>query len=86
MPHNPTRDGARLSALLAEVNRSRIRVRKQQGLPLNSSSRDELAQCYNALADALQAFADEASESGVPLPYRFRDEVRLCRSLGQRSR
>ena len=84
MAHSPRRDEARLAELLAEVNRSRIRIRVQQGLRLDSSSRNELARCYDALADALEAYADEASGSGVPLPYRFRDEMRLCRSMGQK--
>jgi hypothetical protein len=77
------RNDARLTALLAEVNRSRIRVRVQRDLMMTSQNRNELAQCYDALADALEAYADEASESGVPLPYQIRDELRLYRSMGQ---
>ena len=84
MPQNPRRDDARLTALLAEVNRSRIRVRAQRELLMTSTNRNELARCYHALADALEAYADEASESGVPLPYRYRDELRLYRSMGQK--
>jgi hypothetical protein len=85
MPHHPRRNDARLTELLSEVNRSRIRVRVQRGRSTTSTNRNELAQCYEALADALEAYAAEASESGVPLPYRYRDEMRLYRSMSQRS-
>jgi hypothetical protein len=84
MPQNARRDDVRLTQLLAEVNRSRIRVRAQRELSMTSTNRNELARCYDALADALEAYADEAAESGVPLPYRFRDELVLYRSMGQK--
>jgi hypothetical protein len=84
MTQHARRDNARLGELLAEVNRSRHRVRAQRGMPMTSTGRNELAQCYGALADAMEAYADEASGSGVPLPYRFRDEMRLCRSMDQK--
>jgi hypothetical protein len=80
--HIPRRDDSRLTALLAEVNRSRGRVKTERRLPASSNTRSQLAQCYTALADAMEAYADEASEVGVPLPYRFRDEMRLCRLMG----
>jgi hypothetical protein len=52
---------------------------------MDSINRLELARCYAALADALEAYADEASKGGVPLPYRYRDELRLYRSMAQKS-
>jgi hypothetical protein len=82
MQQHPRRNDARLTALLEEVKRSRVQVRAQQGL---SSTSSQLAQCYDALADALEAYAAEASESGVPLPYRVRDEMRLCRAMSHLS-
>ena len=83
MTHPPRRDEAVLGRLLSEVNRQRIQVRRLRALPLTSTSRVELIRGYDELANALEAYADEASESGVPLPYRFRDELRLYRSMSE---
>lgn len=78
------RNEALLAELLSEVNRLRTGVRSRRSLALTTVGRHELAQSYDALANALEAYANEASESGVPLPYRFRDELRLYRSMSQK--
>ena len=83
MTHHPRRDEALLGRLLSEVNRLRVRIRGQRGLPITSTTRAELARSYEELANALEAYADEATESGVPLPYRFRDELHVYRSMGE---
>ena len=80
MPRNRD-DDARLTRLLAEVNRARIGVRLQRAVVANSTNRHVLAQRYGDLADALEAYAEAAESSGAPLPYRYRDEMRLSRSM-----
>lgn len=82
-PPSVRRDDVQLTLLLAEVNRARIRVRVQREVVMTASDRHELAACYRGLADALEAYADAASQSGVPLPYRYRDEMRLIRSMDE---
>lgn len=74
------RDEARLADLLSEVNRARKSVRAERG-PRTPVSRDEHRVRCAALADAMDAYADAATGAGIPLPYRYRDEMRLYRSL-----
>ena len=33
------------------------------------------------LVGALEDFADAATAAGVPLPYRYRDEIRMYRAI-----
>jgi hypothetical protein len=71
------RDEARLAVLLSKVNLARTSVRAQR----NVGNRDEhLHQCA-ALAAAMEAYADAAADAGIPLPYRYRDEMRLYRAV-----
>jgi hypothetical protein len=72
------RDEARLAGLLSEVNQARTSLRAERNHPMTSVSRAEHRVRCAAFAEAL---ADAAAEAGVPLPYRYRDEMRLYRSM-----
>jgi hypothetical protein len=75
------RDEAQLTVLLSEVNLARARVRAGRAAPQTTSARYELQLRCALLADAMQAYADAASGAGVPVPYRYRDELRLYRAM-----
>jgi len=83
VPRNSGDEDTRLSSLLGEVNRARIAVRVQRAEIANSTNRHELAERYGVLADALEAYAEAAERSGAPLPYRYRDEMRLSRAMSE---
>jgi hypothetical protein len=82
-PQRHDRDESRLGALLYEVNRCRAQVRSGRQTAL--TTRDDQSQRCARLADAMEAYAAAAAESGVPLPYRYRDEMRLYRAMAQSS-
>jgi hypothetical protein len=82
-PERRERDEAQLVALLHEVNRCRAQVRAGRRAPLTSVSIGEQSQRCARLADAMEAYADAAAGSGVPLPYRYRDEMRLYRAMAR---
>lgn len=77
----PPRDEGRLVGLLARITAARAALQHARALPSTPASRRELARCSERLAAAMEAYADAASRAGVPLPYRYRDELRLHRSL-----
>ena len=74
------RDEAHLAGLLSEVNRARARLRAERHAPQTTTSRRDQRQSCKLLAEAMKAYADAASAAGVPLPYRYRDEMRLNQS------
>jgi hypothetical protein len=76
------RDEAHLASLLTEVNLARARFRASKQSPLTSKSRGEHQQCCASLAKAMQDYADAAADAGIPLPYRYRDELRLYQQMG----
>jgi hypothetical protein len=82
-PQRRARDDAQLVALLGEVRRCREAV--QQGRRLSAPATHQTggaqAGLCAALATAMEAYADAAAASGVPLPYRYRDEMRLYRAM-----
>jgi hypothetical protein len=82
-PQRHERDERVLTALLREVKRCRANVQAGRQAPSTSVNRDEQSQRCARLADAMEAYADAAAESGVPLPYRYRDEMRLYRAMAQ---
>lgn len=82
-PQRHQRDEAQLTALLHEVNRCRAQVRAGRKASSTSVSVGEQSQRCARLADAMQAYADAAALSGVPLPYRYRDEMRLYRAMAR---
>jgi len=75
------RDEARLAGLLSEVNQARTSVRADRSVPKSSIGRAEHRVRCAALAEALEAYAEAATDAGIPLPYRYRDEMRLYRSM-----
>lgn len=77
----PSRNDALLVALMTEVSRARTRVESGRLLRPHAGSAEEQTFRMQALASALADFADAASRVGVPLPYRFRDEIRLYEAL-----
>jgi hypothetical protein len=75
------RDEARLAGLLSEVKQARTSLRAERNDPMTSVSRAEHRVRCAALAEALAAYAEAATDAGIPLPYRYRDEMRLYRSM-----
>jgi len=80
-PRFRDRNEALLIKLLFNVNRARAEVRAGRSVPATSTNRHDQQQRRALLADAMEAYADAAATSGVPLPYRYRDEMRLNRSM-----
>jgi len=80
-PHRPERNEALLIALIVQVHRARSAFRAGRALPANSTTRLEQAQRTAQLAQAMEAYADAAASVGVPLPYRYRDELRLYQAM-----
>jgi hypothetical protein len=79
------RDDAHLAGLLSKVNLARTDVRADRNVQRTTpTSRDAHRVRCAALAEAMEAYADAASDAGVPLPYRYRDEMRLYRSMASR--
>jgi hypothetical protein len=72
--------------LLSNVTRARAEVRASRGNPGSSTYRSAQRQRFAALAESLEAYAVAAAASGVPIPYRYRDEMRLYRSMAVDSR
>ncbi len=70
-------------SLLVQVNRARSAFRAGRALPVNSATRLEQAQRTAQLAKAMEAYADAAASAGVPLPYRYRDELRLYQAMNR---
>lgn len=75
------RDEARLADLLSRVNQARTAVRAERDDPKSPVTRAEHQARCAALAEAMEAYADAAKDAGIPLPYRYRDEMRLYRSV-----
>jgi hypothetical protein len=75
------RDEVRLADLLSQVNRARTSVRADRNDPKTPVAKVEHRVLCAALAEAMEAYADAATEAGIPLPYRYRDEMRLYRSV-----
>lgn len=79
------RDEVLLARLLGEVNRSRGRLRAARTTTVGPRSEEHQHRCEQ-LAAAMEAYADAAAAMGVPLPYRFRDELRLHRAMARGGR
>jgi len=84
--HRAGRNEAQLIHLLREVQRARSAFQAGRAAPVTSTSRPEQAQRVADLAEAMEAYADAAAESGVPLPYRYRDELRLYQAMTRETR
>jgi hypothetical protein len=81
MPAPRQRNDRLLVHLLSNVNLARAGVRAGRSGPGNSTIRNARRQQCTELLEALEAYAAAAAASGVPLPYRYRDEMRLYRSM-----
>jgi hypothetical protein len=79
--HTPQRNEALLMALLFEVNLARTAFRAGRGQSLGPTGRPEHAKRAADLASAMEKYADAAASAGVPLPYRYRDELRLYQAI-----
>jgi hypothetical protein len=75
------RDERLLVHLLSNVNQARAGVRAGRSGRGNSTSGNDRRQRRTDLLEALEAYAAAAAASGVPLQYRYRDEMRLYRSI-----
>ena len=83
MPAPRQRNDRLLAHLLSNVNLARAAVRAGGSGRGSSTSGNDRRQRRTALLEALEAYAAAASDSGVPLPYRYRDEMRLYRSMAE---
>ena len=79
--HLRQRNERLLVHLLSNVNLARAGVRAGRSGRGNSTSGIDRRQRNTDLLEALEAYAAAAAASGVPLPYRYRDEMRLYRSI-----
>jgi hypothetical protein len=86
MPAPPQRSERLLAHLLSNVSRARAELRAIRGNPGSSTDRSDQRQRFADLAESLEAYAAAAAASGVPIPYRYRDEIRLYRSMAVDSR
>lgn len=75
------RDDAKLFEMLWHVNKARSEFRTGRANPGRNGSVVDLGRLAAQVAETMQAYADAASSSGIPLPYRFRDELRLYRAM-----
>jgi hypothetical protein len=84
MPAPRHRNDELLVQLLFNVNQARAGVRAGRSGPGRSTSGNDRRQQCTELLQALEAYAAAATASGVPLSYRYRDEMRLYRSMDGR--
>ncbi len=84
-PERSARDDELLTTLLSEVNRARTRVRSGRGVPGGSYATQDQERRCEVLVEALEAYARAVAAAGVPLPYRYRNEMRLYRSVYPRA-
>jgi hypothetical protein len=80
-PQRRRRNDAMLIVLLSDVTRARSAFRAGRLAPGAATSRPEQALRAARLASAMESYADAAVSTGVPLPYRYRDELRLYQAI-----
>jgi hypothetical protein len=80
-PQRAMRSEELLFALLSNVRRARSAFRAGRTRTVSSTTRPVQAQFALELVVAMEAYADAASRAGVPLPYRYRDELRLFKAV-----
>ena len=80
-PERRMRDDRLLAMLQHRVSLARADVQLGRAMGPSPHRADEQRCRSQRLTDALQAYADAAAAAGVPLPYRYRDELRLYRSM-----
>lgn len=76
------RDESLLCELLSDVSRARSDFHGARNRPDRHEAK--AAQTVRALrlAAAMEAYAEAATSAGIPLPYRYRDQLRLYKALG----
>ena len=80
-PERHPSDQRILVLLHNRVTLARTEVQLGRTLPPSPHRmQDQNRRCHR-LMDALQDYADATFDAGVPLPYRYRDELRLYRSM-----
>lgn len=70
-----------LVVLMAEVERARAHVAAGRSRATGPASREDQEHRGQLLLAALDAYAAGALALGAPLPYRYRDEMRLLRAV-----
>jgi hypothetical protein len=75
------RNDAMLIRLLSDVKRARAAFRAGRLESVAASSRSQQVLRAAQLASAMESYADAAASTGVPLPYRYRDELRLYQAM-----
>ena len=80
------RDEGLLADLLSQVSRARAEFRAGRGAPARHGGHVEQARRTARLAEAMEAYAAAAASAGVPVPYRYRDELRLYRAMAATER
>jgi hypothetical protein len=80
-PELPARNERQFASLLSEISRARASVREARGSPPSYLTRQEKERSCERLVEALEAYANAVAIARLPLPYKFRDEIRLYRAL-----
>jgi hypothetical protein len=80
-PERPERDERLLVVLQLKVTSARADVQKGRSSPPSPYAASDQQRRCERLLGALEEYADAASTAGVPLPYRYRDEMRLYKSV-----
>lgn len=71
-----------LGLLLDELQAARHDVATQRGI--GSATQPDLTSARSRLLEALEGYVDALEAAGVPVPYRLRDELSLCRRTTRR--
>jgi hypothetical protein len=80
-PERRPRDERLLELLRYRVAIARADVHLGRAMPPGPLRVTEQDHRCERLRDALQAYSDASSAAGVPLPYRYRDELRLYSAM-----
>lgn len=70
-----------LVALMMEVNQARTYVVLGRARQTDSFQREDQHYRNRLLFSALEAYAEAASALGAPLPYQYRDQMRLLQLI-----
>lgn len=70
-----------LAALKIEVERARTHVAAGRARGTTRVTREDQRHRYAELLDALDAYALGARKLGAPMPYRYRDDMRLLHAV-----
>ncbi|WP_205474549.1 hypothetical protein [Nocardioides sp. SYSU D00038] len=79
MTTTDAREAPSLGRLLDELQRARRSLAEVRSRP--QRQRSEVRDAHHRLTVALEAYATALARSGRPVPYKLRDELRLCRGV-----